>query len=119
MEGEANVLEGKFNDKPGCWGDGRLGVAGKVGSALSSLLGGRLKSPVDGCAVCVGFVASDKDRDLGERDSGSSWAPETCGCDSCWLSLLSNGCAVALRPGADGRTWAIFLISRVSIDGRR
>lgn len=72
MEGEAIVLEGRFNDKPGCWADGRLGVAGKVGSALSSLLGGLLKSPVAGWAVCVGLAASDKDRDLGERDSGSS-----------------------------------------------
>lgn len=91
MEGEPTVLEGKFNDKPGGWRDVRLGVAGKEGSAVSSLLGGRLKSPVDGWAVCVGLVASDKDRDLGERDSGSSCPPDASGCDNCWLSLLSNG----------------------------
>lgn len=45
----------------------RLGVAGAVGRTLSSLLGGRLRSPVDGCEVIVGLEASDKDRDFGER----------------------------------------------------
>lgn len=62
----------------------RLGVAGSEGIALSSLLGGRLKSPVAGCGFEVvaeveaeteeesnadaeGLLASDKERDLGER----------------------------------------------------
>lgn len=111
MDGEADVLEDKFNDRVSCGRFGRLGVAGKEGSALSSLLGGRLKSPVDGWFDSVGLEASDKDRDLGDRDSGSSWTLAASGWDSCWLSLLSNGWADALRPGAAGRTWAIVWVS--------
>lgn len=54
----------------------------------------------------VGLGASDKERDLGER--GSTSLPEGSDCESCWLSLLSNAWADALRPGADGRTCAIL-----------
>lgn len=57
----------------------RLGVAGAVGRTLSSLLGGRLRSPVDGCDVVVGLEASDKDRDFGERVTLSSRSREASG----------------------------------------
>lgn len=79
---------------------------------LSSLLGGRLKSPVEGWAMDVGLGASDSERDLGERDTGSCWAKgvSDCDCDSdsCWLSLLSNAWAEELRPGTEGRTCTIL-----------
>jgi hypothetical protein len=62
----------------------------------------------------VGFVASDKERDFGERDTDSRWAKGVSECvcawdwDSCWLSLLSNAWAEELRPGTEGRTCAIL-----------
>lgn len=62
----------------------------------------------------MGFVASDKERDFGERDTDSRWAKGVSECvcawdwDSCWLSLLSNAWAEELRPGTDGRTCAIL-----------
>lgn len=47
-EGEDPVLGRRFNDRFDWCVVERLGVAGNEGSALSSLLGGRLKSPVEG-----------------------------------------------------------------------
>lgn len=101
--GEGDALEGRFKDKLGWWKVERFGVAGKVGRALSSLLGGRLKSPVDGCVsgLVVGLDASDRERDLGERDTGSFMEDDS-GCN-CWLNLLSKGWAVALRSSPGGR----------------
>ena len=83
IEGEADVFGGRLKDR-----FDREGVAGSVGSALSSLLGGRLKSPVDGWVMDDGLEASDRERDLGERDEESE-LNEASGC-SCWLNLLSN-----------------------------
>lgn len=103
MDGDAEVFVGRFNERLGCWVD-RLGVAGKVGRLLSSLLGGRLKSPVEGCVEDVGLEASDNDRDLGERVGGSGLGGSGC---SCWLNLLSNGCADVERAGPGGRDCAI------------
>lgn len=79
---------------------------------LSSLLGGRLKSPVAGWGMDVGLGASESERDLGERDTDSCRAKEVSDrawdWDSCWLSLLSNAWAGELRPGTEGWTCAIF-----------
>jgi hypothetical protein len=85
-DGDAALLEGRFSDKLGCDTLERLGVAGRAGIP-SSLLGGRLKSPVDGWVV--GLDASDNERE--ERVVGWSCGSGDCrGFDNCWLSLLSN-----------------------------
>lgn len=118
-EGEAEAFAERFNERFRWCAFDLLGVCGKDGIILSSLLGGRLKSPVAGWAVDVGLETSDNERDLGERDLGerdtlSRWAK--CDwdwdwdwdCDSCWLSLLSNALAEELRPGTEGRTCAIL-----------
>lgn len=112
IEGDAEAFAERFNERFRWCAVDLLGVAGKDGITLSSLLGGRLKSPVAGWAVDVGLETSDNDRDLGERDTDSRWAKgdsdSDCDCDSCWLSLLSNAWAEELRPGTEGRTRAIL-----------
>jgi hypothetical protein len=114
IEGEAEAFAERFKERFRWCALDLLGVAGKDGIMLSSLLGGRLKSPVTGWAVDVGLETSDNERDLGERDTLSRWANSDsdwdwdCDCDSCWLSLLSNAWAEELRPGTDGRTCAIL-----------
>ena len=65
-------MDGKFSERFEWDALDLRGVAGREGIASSSLLGARLRSPVDGWVEVVGLDASDKERDLGERD-GSSW----------------------------------------------
>lgn len=48
IEGEAEPFNERFNERFGWCRFDLLGVAGKDGITLSSLLGGRLKSPVAG-----------------------------------------------------------------------
>jgi hypothetical protein len=69
IEGEAEAFAERFNERLRWWAFDLLGVAGKDGIMLSSLLGGRVELPVAGWAVEVGLETSDKDRDLGERDT--------------------------------------------------
>lgn len=67
MDGDRATLEFRFSERFGwCSVVDLLGVAGMDGMALSSLLGGRLRSPDEGCAMVVGREASESDRDLGE-----------------------------------------------------
>jgi hypothetical protein len=48
IEGDAEGFAERFNERFGWCRFDLLGVAGRDGSTLSSLLGGRLKSPVAG-----------------------------------------------------------------------
>lgn len=71
IDGDADAFAERFNERFGWCRLDLLGVAGRDGSTLSSLLGGRLKSPVAGWGVDVGLEASDKERDFGERGTDS------------------------------------------------